>query len=127
MLQAQSKRSWHDIVTLDESRFYPNTDHEQIWLALGEAASDRERHMIQSPKLILTFVWGVTGFHVIRLLAKGSTFDAMYYIDEILSEIAIWRDAQGGGTNQKLIVHIDNTRPHTARSTLRYIEFCGIV
>jgi hypothetical protein len=29
-------RSWHDIVTLDESWFYLNTTHERIWLAPGD-------------------------------------------------------------------------------------------
>jgi hypothetical protein len=36
MLQAQQRRSWHDIVTLDDLWFYLNTDHERIWLAPGE-------------------------------------------------------------------------------------------
>jgi hypothetical protein len=54
LLQAQQKRSWHDIVTLDKSRFYLSTDHERIWLAPGESPPDRERHTIQSPKFILT-------------------------------------------------------------------------
>jgi hypothetical protein len=33
MLQGQQKRVGHDVVTLDESGFYLNTDHERIWLA----------------------------------------------------------------------------------------------
>jgi hypothetical protein len=36
MLQAQQTRSWHDIVTLDESWFDLSTDHERIWLAPEE-------------------------------------------------------------------------------------------
>jgi hypothetical protein len=55
--------------------------------------------MIQSPKLMLTMVWGVTGFHVIKLLAKGSVFGAKYYIDEILSHIAAWHNADEGRTH----------------------------
>jgi hypothetical protein len=88
ILQAEQRRSWHDIVALDQSWFYLNTDHEQIWLAPGEALPDRERQAIQSPKFMLTVVWSVTGIHVIKLLPKESTFNSCYDIDEILSEIA---------------------------------------
>jgi hypothetical protein len=32
LLKFQMRRSWHNIVTLDESWFYFNTDYEGIWL-----------------------------------------------------------------------------------------------
>jgi hypothetical protein len=31
MLERQQRRSWNDIATLDESRFYLRTDHDLIW------------------------------------------------------------------------------------------------
>jgi hypothetical protein len=83
ILHAQQKRLWHDIVTLDESWFYHSTDHERIWLAPGETLPDRERHAIQSPKFMLTRVWGGPGFYVVKLLPKGGTFNASYDADEI--------------------------------------------
>jgi hypothetical protein len=49
---------------------------------------------IQSPKFVLTIVWGVAVVHGIKLLRKGDTFNACYYIDEILSEITSWREGQ---------------------------------
>jgi hypothetical protein len=64
---------------------------------------------------------------VIKLLAKGSTCDARSYIDEILSEIASWHEAEGGGTNRGLIVQAENARAHTAGSILRSLESCGMV
>jgi hypothetical protein len=76
---------------------------------------------------MLTIVWGVTGFLVVKLLPKGGTFDARYSTDEILSEIACWREAQRGSTNRKLVVDADNARPHTARRTVRYGEAYGMV
>jgi hypothetical protein len=111
MLQAQQKRSWHDIVTLDESWFYLSTDHERIWPARGETPPDQERHTIRSPKSIFTIVWGLTGFHVVKVLPKGGSFNVNYDTNEILSEIACWREAQGGGTNRELVIHSDNARP----------------
>jgi histone-lysine N-methyltransferase SETMAR len=76
---------------------------------------------------MLTIVWGVTGFHVVKLLPKGGIFNPSYCIDEIVSEIASWREAQKGSTTRKLVVHADNARPHTAGRTVRHIAACGIV
>jgi histone-lysine N-methyltransferase SETMAR len=76
---------------------------------------------------MLTIVWGVTGFHVVKLLPKDGTFNANFDMNEILSEIACWREAQGGGTNRQLVVHADNARPQTAGGTLRYLEASGMV
>jgi hypothetical protein len=36
MLEVQRHRAWHDIVTLDESWFYPSTDYEFVWLPQDE-------------------------------------------------------------------------------------------
>jgi hypothetical protein len=40
-VQAQEQRTWHDIVTLDESWFYSGTDHESIWVRPGEKVTER--------------------------------------------------------------------------------------
>jgi hypothetical protein len=98
-----------------------------IWSAPGETLPDPERHTIQSPKSMLTIIWGLTWFHVVNLLPNGGTLNAASCTDEIVSEIACWREAQRGSTNRKLVVHADNTRPHTAGRTVRYIEACGMV
>jgi hypothetical protein len=34
--EVQRDRAWHDIVTLDESWFYPSTDYEFVWLPRDE-------------------------------------------------------------------------------------------
>jgi hypothetical protein len=53
------------ILTLDESWFYLPTDHEMTWLPDGDEGPDREKHMIQSPKLMPMCVWNPQGFQVI--------------------------------------------------------------
>jgi hypothetical protein len=45
MLERQKQRSWHDIVTLDESWFYINTDHEPIWLRPDGEIPEIERRL----------------------------------------------------------------------------------
>jgi hypothetical protein len=42
MLEVQRDRVWHDIVTLDESWFYLNTDYEFVELPRDEKAPERE-------------------------------------------------------------------------------------
>jgi hypothetical protein len=86
---------------------------EQTSLAPGEAPPDWERHTIQLPKFMLNIVWGITGFHVAKLLPKASTLNSSSYIDEIPSETAFWREVQGQNTNRRLVVHANNARPHT--------------
>jgi hypothetical protein len=50
VLERQERRSWHDMVTLDESWFYLSVDHELIWLQPDEKTAEREQHSVQSEK-----------------------------------------------------------------------------
>jgi hypothetical protein len=72
MLERQKKRSWHNIVILDESWFYfnLNTDHELIWILPDGEIPERARPTIQSEKVMLTIVWNPIGFHLINVLPK---------------------------------------------------------
>jgi histone-lysine N-methyltransferase SETMAR len=121
ILAVQSTRQWHDIVTLDESWFYRNSDHDLMWLPPGDAVPDRERYTLQSPKLMLTIVWSPGGFHIVNFLPTGCKFNAQYYTNRILFEIAGWRRRSGGTRPLKLWVHADNARPHTAKVSMDYI------
>jgi ABC-type uncharacterized transport system YnjBCD substrate-binding protein len=80
VLHHQQQRSWHDIVTFDESWFYFNTDHELIWLQGDGEIPEMERQTIQSGKVMLTIVWTQSGFHLINVFPKDSNFNASYYI-----------------------------------------------
>jgi hypothetical protein len=88
MLEVQRDRAWHEIVTLDESWFYPSTDYEFVWLPRDEKVPERERHTIQSKKFMLTIVWNPRGFHLIKALEKGRKFNAGYDVAEILEPLS---------------------------------------
>jgi hypothetical protein len=62
-----------------------------IWLSDGDEIPDRQKHMIQSPKLMLTFVWNPHGFQVVDTIPKGEIFTAAYSIRNILTEIVARR------------------------------------
>jgi hypothetical protein len=83
---------------------------------------EREKHMIQSPKLMITVARNTSGFHVIEALPKCTNFNASYYTTQILERINEWRNTAGTSTTRKLIVHADNAKPHTAKSTIEYLE-----
>jgi histone-lysine N-methyltransferase SETMAR len=122
VLSVQSTGQWHDIVTLDESWIYLFSEHDLIWTAPRESVIDRGRHIVQSPKFMLTVVWNPIGFHVLKALPKGSKFNAQYYINDILVAISDWRRQTGEGRPNKLWVHFDNARPHTTKMSRDYIS-----
>jgi hypothetical protein len=86
-------------VTLDESWFYLNTNHELIWLQPDGEIPERERRTIQSEKVMLTIVWNPSGFHLINVLPKGFKFNASFYVTQILGQLSDWRRTQVGRTN----------------------------
>jgi hypothetical protein len=117
MLEIQQVRCWHNIVTLDESWFSLSTDHEMIWLQSDEKVLDRERHTIQSKKLMLMIVWYPCGFHLINVLPNRCKFNANHYVTNILGSVANWRTVQAQGSTRKLIIQADNAQPHVATMT----------
>jgi hypothetical protein len=87
LFEKQQIRAWHDIITLDKSWFHFSAKHELIWFAPEEVVPEREQHIIQSPKLMITVVWNTKRFHVIEAPSKCTEFNASYYITEILEWI----------------------------------------
>jgi hypothetical protein len=121
VISVQRMRQWHDIVTLDELWIYLFSEHDLMWTTPGEIVVERERHTVQSPKFMLTVVWNPIGFHVLKALPKGRKFNAQYYINDILVAISDWRRQTGGTQSNKLWVHFDNARSHTAKMSRDYI------
>jgi hypothetical protein len=122
VLSGESIREWHDIVTLDESWIYLFSEHDLMWTAPEEIVVDRERHTVQSPTLMLMIVWNPIGFHVLKALPNGCKFNAQYYTNDILIAISDWRRQTRGTRPNKLWVHSDNARPHTAKMSRDYIS-----
>jgi hypothetical protein len=92
-----------------------------MWMAPGEIVVDREQHTVQSPKFMLTVVWNPIGFYVLKALPKGGKFNGQYYTNDVLVVISDWRRQTGGTRPNKLWVHFNNTRPHTAKMSRDHI------
>jgi hypothetical protein len=99
---------WHNIVTLYKSWVYVYTEHEMIWVSAGETVSDRERRMIQSPKLMLTVMWNLSEFPVVKSLPKGTKFKAQSDVNNILIGISDWQQEPGEMQPKKPWLHAEN-------------------
>jgi hypothetical protein len=75
-----------------------------------------------SEKAMITIVWNLSGFYLIKFLSRGSKFKANYYGTQILHPFSVWQGTQIGRTNRKLVVHADHERPHTAKVILDLME-----
>jgi hypothetical protein len=73
-------------------------------------------------QFMFTIVWNPCGFHLIKIFEKAPKFNAGYYIAEILGPLSQWRSIEVVGSERKLLVHADNARPHTARSSTQYFN-----
>jgi hypothetical protein len=125
------------------------SEHDLMWMAPGKIVVDMERDTVQSPKFILTVMWNSIWFHVPCSMfhvscsifyvpcsenpPEGAQIQCTilyYYTNDILVAISDWRRQIGqtrqigptGGTRpNKLWVHSDNARPHTAKMSSDYI------
>jgi hypothetical protein len=71
---------------------------------------------------MLTIVWNPRGFHLIKILGKGRKLNAGYHIAEILEPLSQWRSIETAGNEQKLLVYVDDARPHTAKLSTRFFD-----
>jgi hypothetical protein len=71
IFQGQKRHFWRDIWTLYKSLVHFTTSEAQIWLAWVEPSTDRRRHTIPSLRFMIAVVWGITGFHILKLPQKG--------------------------------------------------------
>jgi hypothetical protein len=61
-------------------------------------------------------------FHLIKVLEKDRKFNSGYYIAHILEPLSQWRSIGTAGNERKLLVHADNARPHTVKSSTQYFN-----
>jgi hypothetical protein len=104
------------MVTRDELSFYLKIEHKLIWLQPDEENPERERHTVQSESVTITMVWNPNGLHLIKSYRKGSNPTRVTRSFKFLIYSQIRR------ANQKLIMHADDVRPHTAKITLYFME-----
>jgi hypothetical protein len=78
--------------------------------------------MISPEELMVTIAWNSAGFHLIEVLPKGHRFNADYGCSSVLTRLSRISRQFRNEARRKLILHADNARPHTPKSS---IEFCA--
>jgi hypothetical protein len=84
--------------------------------------SPKENDTQFSRKFMLTIVWNPRGFHLIKIIEKRRKFNAGYDIAEILKPLSQWSSIEADGNKRKLLVHVDNLDPHTAKLSTQYFN-----
>jgi histone-lysine N-methyltransferase SETMAR len=69
--------------------------------------------------MIVTIVWNPHGFYLIDALPKVQTFNEICYVNIILRSIL---EDRSSGPGAGLMIHADNTKPHTARKILNFFR-----
>jgi hypothetical protein len=91
-----------------------------IWLPDGDEILDREKQMIQSSKLMLTFVRNPHGFQVVDTLPKREMYAAAYNIRKFLAEIIARRRVERDVKGSWLSMHASNARPIQHKSETHF-------
>jgi histone-lysine N-methyltransferase SETMAR len=90
-------------------------------MAPGEIVADIKRQTVQSPKLMLSIVWNLSGFHIVKALPKGGKFSAQYHTNNVLITISDWRRLAGERSPKKSWVDADNARLDNAKVSTDFI------
>jgi hypothetical protein len=77
--------------------------------------------MINSGKVMVMIAWNQDGFHVIEILTKGRQFNPDYSCSSGFKKLSKIARHFRNERRIKLTLHVDNARPHIAKSNL---EFC---
>jgi hypothetical protein len=84
MLEALQRTNFHKAVTGDESWFYLETAHSAQWSVCRDDSSTKTNPMIGTPKLNLTVMWSINGFHVVDLTTSQNQFNSQYFMEHIM-------------------------------------------
>jgi hypothetical protein len=98
-------------------------NHDHVGLPDGDEAPIQSKQTIASPKRMVTVFWSPIRSSGVEILPIGQHFDAQYFTLTILSVIAEHRGMQTWeDQNRKIVLYFDNASPHTARSTIGYMN-----
>jgi hypothetical protein len=124
ILRLAKHRGWIHFLTGDEPWFWLTIDYEQQWLLPGAERPARPGKMINDPKAMIVLFWSPLGFPVIQALPPKVTFTSEFFVDPILPHTIAAK--QAGDPGRRLVLHMDNASPHSARLIARSLEENGI-
>jgi hypothetical protein len=94
-----------------------------IWLPADADLRVCVNGTIASEKRMLIVFWGIHGIAHDRWLPKDNTLDSPFFCEEVLSPLAQKMQPNSKQTRKPLtLIHMDNTRVHTARTTQEKLD-----
>jgi hypothetical protein len=86
-------------------------------------APTNARHIISTPKVLITIFWSPLSFPVIDALPVGERFAAGQFCDNIVPQIAEqqWSDARQN-RYRKFVIQMDKVTPHRAKLAKPYFK-----
>ena len=128
LLEKCKHNSFRNILTGDQSWFTLTYSANGMWLEPDEYPYKYAKDTIGSKKVMLTVIWNPFGFYIIDFLPEGRSFDSSYFIENILIPLEskksqIWIQSH----NRKLYLHLDNSRIHNSKSSLKKTADLGFI
>jgi hypothetical protein len=87
-LRKAQRNTWRFLLTGDGSWFFYYTPHQKLWMSPDVETPEVARRSINTPKLMITIFWNVSGIHVIDYVPSGESFNSAHFIERILPTIA---------------------------------------
>ncbi len=105
-LSNSNERKLNKVLTQDESWFYLVNQRNSMWLENGRPRPFKVKQTIGAKKLMVSFIWGRTGFKGITMLPIGQKFNKAFFSENVLGDLAKSINTKG------YFLHLDNARPH---------------
>jgi hypothetical protein len=103
----------------DESWFFYYTPRQTLRMPPDVETPEVVRRLINTPKLMITIFWNVSGIHVIDYVPSGESFNSANLIERNLPTIA-GLPARHAAVRQKkaFVLHIDNSPIHKSKAVM---------
>ena len=131
MFSENGPKRLSDVVTGDECwiSFFTMADKSSnmVWLAEDEPRAQVLKTSFRSRKRMFTIFFNTQGVVALDILPEKSTINAGYYTNTVLPEVLRNRaETARTRSGSRLLLHHDNAAPHTAATTVSYLEEQGV-
>lgn len=123
ILEKAKHTSYRNIITGDQTWILFKNSPSGKWCLETEENPEFEKVKISCQKIMITIVWGVWGFYILDDLPENTSYNSLYFINNILNKLIskkdeIWPNSQG----KKIWLHLDNCKVHNSQLTIEKIE-----
>ena len=118
LLKGAQSNKWMNIFTGDESMFILHYSVKGAWVEYDENPPESEQTKIQTMKIMITVIWGISGICVLDMLPQGMKFNSNYFINNIVNKFASCEAVQRVRTSHRRVwLHLDNCKVHNSNES----------